>query len=241
MTVLAIDTATATCSLALGRDGEPVGEDTFPAGRSHLELLLPAISRLLAETGLDKSDLRAIVVGTGPGTFSGLRVGVATARALAQGLEISLTGSESLEALASGLAAATGASRLLPVIDAKRGQVFSRLFARDQAGKPVPESEIMCLSPADLLAAINERAAEGVFAGGDGVQAYFEQFRAARGVEVPDPGEKLHDIKARYHLPREPVKQTYSFRDNMKVMPVYVREPDADKTVLLRKREPWLE
>lgn len=241
MTVLAIDTATATCSLALGLDGELVGEHAFPAGRSHLELLLPAISRLLAETGLDRSDLRAIVVGTGPGTFSGLRIGVATARALAQGLEVNLSGSGSLEALASGLAAATGASRLLPVIDAKRGQVFSRLFAKDQAGKPVPESEIMCLSPADLLVAIKDRVAEGVFAGGDGVQAYHEHFKGVGGIEIPGPDEKLHDIKARYHLPREPAELSHSFRENMQVMPVYVREPDADRTVLLRKREPWLE
>lgn len=241
MTVLAIDTATATCSLALAGDGGLMGEDTFPAGRSHLELLLPAIQRLLAENARDKSDLRAIIVGTGPGTFSGLRVGVATARALAQGLAVSLYGSGSLDALAAGLAAATDSPGLLPVIDARRGQVFSRLFTRDDAGKPVPQSEIMCLSPAELLAVVADQAAAGVFAGGDGVQAYDDHFRAAGNIEVPDAGAALHAIRARYHLPPEPREHPYSFQENLKVMPVYVREPDADKTVLLRKREPWLE
>lgn len=241
MTVLAIDTATASCSLALGRDDELVGEDTFAAGRSHLELLLPAINRLLADNALDKADLRAIVVGIGPGTFSGLRVGVATARALAQGLGISLSGSGSLDALAAGLASATDSPVLLPVIDARRGQVFSRLFIRSDAGKPVPQSEIMCLNPADLLTAVGEQAAAGVFAGGDGVQAYYDQFRAAGGIETPGPDEALHAIRAWHHLPPEPQEHSYSFRENLKVMPAYVREPDADKTVLLRKREPWLE
>lgn len=241
MTTLAIDTATAACSIALGRDGEVVDEVCFAAGRSHLEMLLPAIDRLLAVNGVVKTGLRAIVVGVGPGTFSGLRVGVATARALAQGLGTVLTGSNSLYALAAGLAAAGGAGKLLPVIDARRGEVFSQLFGIDEAGKPVPQSEIICLNPRDLQVFITGQTGEPVLAAGDGVQAYHEIFASGGVLDMPGIDDPRHQIRARYHLPAEDSPAAASLEAITGVVPVYGREPDADKTVLLRKREPWLE
>jgi len=241
---LAIDTATATCSIAIGKDGEVAGEATFAAGRSHLELLLPSIDRLLADCGFDREQLDSIIVGTGPGTFSGLRVGIATARAMSQALILHLAGSGSLNALAAGLmeaGGATGAESLLPVIDARRGQVFARLFSLANAGKPVPQSEIMCLSPGDLLSRLKAERRTRVLAAGDGVQQYHSLFSAASGVEVPCVDDDAHLIKARFHLPPAGATRGYDFAGLLDVTPVYVREPDADKTVLLRKREPWLE
>jgi tRNA threonylcarbamoyladenosine biosynthesis protein TsaB len=238
--ILAIDTATETLSIALG-DGENVlGETSIAAGRSHLELLLSAVEQLLRANDSQLSSLQSICVGVGPGTFSGLRVGVATARGLAQGLALPLSGSSSLAALAAGLAeAATGNERLLlPVIDAKRGQVFSQLFSVD-AGKVMPKSEIMCLSAADLLTLVRRRTEGPAFAGGDGVLAYLDQFTTA-GVTIPVPGDNAHHIQARHHLTVVDEGATYSLEEMIKVTPAYVREPDADKTILLRKKEPWL-
>lgn len=206
-------------------------------------MLLPAVDGLLSSLGLAKKDIRGIIVGTGPGTFSGLRVGVATARALAQALRIGLAGSSSLRALASGLAegAPAGCDRLLPVIDARRKQVFCQVFGRDDAGIAAAQSEIMCLNPGELQPLFSGSRSGSVFAGGDGVVEYYGLFEAAAEFAVPGPDDDLHFIKARYHIPEAGGPPGFSLEEVNRVVPVYVRDPDADKTVLLRKREPWLE
>lgn len=105
--VLAIDTGTSQIVLAIGRlDGTAIGAATWVAGRRHGETLLPAIDALLAEQGVRPSELVGIVVGTGPGTFTGLRVGIATAKGLAHGLGIPIVGVSTAVAL---LDAAAGA------------------------------------------------------------------------------------------------------------------------------------
>lgn len=246
MPALAIDTSTKICSVALGPGGKPPDEIAIDAGRTHLEVLLPAVEELLGRQGVTAAALELIVAGTGPGTFSGLRVGIATARALAQALEIPITGSSSLAALAAATAASTELTSLavtaetpaiLPVIDARRGQVFAQIY-RTNGGGVEPGSEIFCLSPDELIAQVSKTAGATV-AVGNGVLAYHDLF-AASPLRLPLPASGLHRISAAWHLPGEPVRLKYSPADLLAVKPVYVRAPDADKTVLLRKREPWL-
>jgi hypothetical protein len=95
--------------VAVGRpDGTPVGETTWLAGHRHGETLLPTLGRVLGENNVRRSRLRAIVVGTGPGTFTGLRVGMATAKGLAHGLGIPLVGVPTSAALLDAAAAHLG-------------------------------------------------------------------------------------------------------------------------------------
>jgi tRNA threonylcarbamoyl adenosine modification protein YeaZ len=98
--ILALDTATSRVVLAAGLiDGTPIGETTWAAGHRHGETLLPAIGRLTGEANLRRSRLAGIVVGTGPGAFTGLRVGLATAKGLAHGLRVPIVGVSTAEAL----------------------------------------------------------------------------------------------------------------------------------------------
>jgi tRNA threonylcarbamoyl adenosine modification protein YeaZ len=109
--ILAIDTATSRVVVALGRpDGAPIGETTWLAGHRHGETLLPTLGRVLSENNVRRSRLRAIVVGTGPGTFTGLRVGLATAKGLAHGLAIPIVGVATSAALLDAAALALGAA-----------------------------------------------------------------------------------------------------------------------------------
>jgi tRNA threonylcarbamoyl adenosine modification protein YeaZ len=115
--LLAIDTATSRVVVAAGAlDGDPLGATTWIAGRSHGEQLLPAIGRLHGEANLRRSRIKAVIVGTGPGAFTGLRVGIATAKALAHELAVSLVGVSTADALleASAAAGLTGDVLLLP-------------------------------------------------------------------------------------------------------------------------------
>ena len=98
--LLAIDTATSRVVVPAGSpDGQPLGATTWIAGRSHGEQLLPAIGRLHGEANLRRSRIAAVIVGTGPGAFTGLRVGIATAKALAHELAVPLVGVSTAEAL----------------------------------------------------------------------------------------------------------------------------------------------
>jgi tRNA threonylcarbamoyl adenosine modification protein YeaZ len=111
--LLAIDSATTRVVVALGeRDGTLIDATDWPAGYRHGETLLPAIDDLLARTGTERRRLAAIVVGTGPGAFTGLRVGIATAKGLAHGLHLPIIGVSTAEALLAG--APPGSVLLLP-------------------------------------------------------------------------------------------------------------------------------
>ena len=127
MKLLAIETATEACSIALWIDGE-VRERFGIAPRQHAELALPWAERLLAEAGVAKSQLDAIAVGRGPGAFTGVRLGVAIAQGIALALDRPVLPVSTLLALASRAPAAS--ERVLAAIDARMGEVYLGAFAR---------------------------------------------------------------------------------------------------------------
>jgi len=107
--ILAIDTALRSVVVAIARvDGAPLGETTWVAGYRHGETLLPSIQRILGEANVRRSRLRGFVVGTGPGAFTGLRVGLATAKGLARALGQPIVGISTGEVLLEAVAEAVG-------------------------------------------------------------------------------------------------------------------------------------
>lgn len=153
--VLAFDTATERCALALGRwdagalDVTAVAD--FDAPRAALTRLLPAVKALLDAEGLAPGDIREAVVGRGPGSFTGVRIGVATAKGFAHGLGVPLYGVGTLDAVAWGCAAA-GATGLLGVVgDAMRGEVYPALFELDD-GRARRLAEDRVTRPDDAIA-----------------------------------------------------------------------------------------
>ncbi len=121
--VLAIDTATPDLVVGLVQGDTTLAEQIHPKTRQHAELLIPSVQELLAQQSLVMSDLEAIVVGCGPGPFTGLRVGMATAQALGQALSIPVHGVISLDAIAARLGG-TG----MVVTDARRREVYWALY-----------------------------------------------------------------------------------------------------------------
>lgn len=228
MTLVGFDTSmavTAACVLRPG--GEPVRTPAPDPERllgppAHSAELLPVLATLLGRAGADWDDVEAIAVGVGPGTFTGLRIGVATARALGQGLRVPLHPVSSLEALAAGLGAGADPGRpLLPLIDARRGQVFVSLFRAGE--RPAREWGPLALAPEELERRISDLG-EAPLAAGDWALESRPRLEAA-GAVVPAPDSGLHAIDA-LHVCRlaggtEP-------QPPERVEPVYVRQPDAE-------------
>lgn len=127
MAILSIDTCLQACSAAILRDGEVLACQSQSLGKGHAEHLAPMVRDVLSDAELKVPDLARIAVTLGPGSFTGVRVGLAFARGLAVTHPIAIIGLTSLEALAGAVSAHLGAVRAV-VIDARRGQVYGQLF-----------------------------------------------------------------------------------------------------------------
>ncbi len=224
MTVLAFDTATpATVVAVAAADGALLAQrrdDPAPGERpGHGPLLLALADEALRDAGVGWSDVERIGAGVGPGTFTGLRIGVATARALAQGLGAEVVAVSTLEALALG-ARDDGDhdGAVLAVVDARRGEAF--VAAWDAAGGPL-------LAPAawrpEQLAGATELADGPWQAVGDGAVRFRADLEAA-GIAVADDGAPVHRVAAG-PLARLAAEGPTIDRDAL--VPEYVRAPDA--------------
>ena len=222
MTMLAIDTATPATVVALrDADGTVLEErDDPPAGTRprHAGAVLALAEELLGRAGRDWSDLTRIAVGVGPGGFTGLRIGVSTARALAQAHGLSLVGVSSLRALALGARDTAAGRPVLAAIDARRGEVFAAAWSH--GGEPILVAA--AYAPGALVEAVG-RLDLAPLAVGDGALRFFGELDAA-GIEVAGAESPLHRVSGRAlcrlavdadPLPREAV------------LPDYRRDPDA--------------
>lgn len=128
---VAIETSTDFGSIAIGRGPELVGEVVIGARSRHAESLLPALDFLLRSARLSRRDLRGVIVGAGPGSFTGVRVAAATARGLAAGLDVPFHAHSSLAALA---VEAVARGTICTVFDARRGEVYAACYERERHG-----------------------------------------------------------------------------------------------------------
>jgi tRNA threonylcarbamoyladenosine biosynthesis protein TsaB len=160
--ILALDAAAAACSVAVWRGGEIIARREAAMARGHAEALMPLVLETMAAAKTDFADLAQIAVGVGPGSFTGIRIALATARGLALAAGLSVVGVDSFSAVAAGVSPALRRGRaLLVVIDSKRRDLFGRYFDSDLA----PTGEPLVLDPAGLLAA---RPAGPLLIAGDG-------------------------------------------------------------------------
>jgi tRNA threonylcarbamoyladenosine biosynthesis protein TsaB len=143
MYILHIETSTKVCSVALSRDKLLLGLEETTEGMNHAALLSPMINTLLKKANVSTHDLEAVSISSGPGSYTGLRVGGSTAKAFSYSLEIPLVAVPTLEALAHAARLAyPDATHFLPMLDARRNEVFSSLF--DRNGQAVwPDSSVI--------------------------------------------------------------------------------------------------
>ncbi len=174
MRILALETSTPTLSVALLDGDEIVGERVADVGAGASARILPWADELLAIAGWGPGDLDAVAASVGPGSFTGLRVGLATAKSLAWSADIALVGESSLRTLAASVSAPPG-GRVAPLLDARRGQVYAALF---EGAELVRVSEDVVVDPQPWAAELARRGP--LVAVGDGLDRYPQDFEGLR-------------------------------------------------------------
>jgi len=198
--ILAFDTATDVATSALVDDGDVLGERV-----SLPRTVLEDADELLRAAGRSQSEIEGIVVGTGPGSFTSTRIGLAVARGLALSLDVRVAGVSTLDALAAG-AREAGLDEALPVVDARRREVF----VLD------PEGEPRAAAP-DML-----EVEPGTVCVGSGAVRYRDVLEGV-GAVVPPDDDQLHLPRARFHAL---LAERFEAPDD--VLPIYVRLPDVE-------------
>ena len=173
--ILALETATMCGSIAIVAEEQCLAEFSLQTQETHSRRLLAGVDWLFEETSLDWPDIDAVAVSLGPGSFTGLRIGLSTAKGLAMASGKQLLGVGTLDGLAAQM---FGARQLIcPVLDARKKEIYCGLYRCNEHGFPQRQGDYMVLKPAELC----ERVKEPVILLGDGIATYGELFAEQLG------------------------------------------------------------
>lgn len=207
MIVLAIDTAGVNCSAALYdvSAGCLIASRTETIGKGHAERLPGMVDEVFKEAGKSPSDIGLVGITIGPGSFTGIRVGVAAARGFGLALSVPVIGVTTLEVLASMARKTDAQGPILAAMDAKRGEIYTQLFDAD--GRPATEPQALTIEDARILAKTSQAVVTGTGAG-----AIFSETTGALD-----------------HFDIETIAKIAALQRNVtgKAAPLYLRGPDA--------------
>jgi len=225
--VLALDSSTGAVTVAVGRAEEGAGREVIAevsvACRGASEALLLAAHDALGLAGTSLGEVERILVGVGPGTFTGIRIALAGARSLSFAIGASLSRNSTLAALAAPTLLSAEEPDVIAVLDAKRRQVFAQRFAEDET-----RGGILCVEPEQLPA--EPTTGDAPLVVGDGAVRYREALSALG--RVPPDASPLHRVTAAGHV----LSANLAPVPASEVVPLYVREPDAE---VRRDLNPW--
>jgi tRNA threonylcarbamoyladenosine biosynthesis protein TsaB len=221
--ILGIDTATQQVGCAIGGHEGVLASFQAAKGKRHAETLVPAIEFLCQKAHIELSEISAIAVDVGPGLFTGLRVGVATAKAMASALRVPMLGVTSLDLLAFEVRWTP--KRIVSVVDARRGEVFFA-FYRQVPGGVQRLSEMRCGSPEELCSEI-QATGEDCLAVGDGALRYAEALQDVMRVDAGDAGLAYPSPAALVQLAHARALRE-EFVNSWDLQPVYLRKADAE-------------
>lgn len=220
MKILAIETATPASSVALGEDDALLAMSLHVDHRGHVGFLVPAIDFCFERVGWKADDLDLVVVDVGPGAYSGIRAGLATAQAIAAAVGVPIVTASSLTLLA--MRAATGHRQIWPVVDVRRGEIATRPF-RPVPGGVVRDGSAEVCTPVEFAATIEAHPEDSLVVGDlkalpDGF------FRGMHRVKQGRPRYPSADIALEYGA-LAAGREEYAGAED--IQPLYMREPDA--------------
>lgn len=229
MLILGVETSTAQVSVAVGGHEGVIGLFEVARGRRHAEILAPAIEFVLRQADIGLDELGVIAVDTGPGLFTGMRVGLASAKALAQALRIPMIGISSLDLLAFPQRHTERV--VVPVIDARKGEVFWAMYRQVPGG--LQQVAAPTVGPVDELVADLLARSQEVLCVGDGAHRYRDEILEGYHCEI---GEELYPSAA----PLVKLAHARALREDWvsprEITATYLRAPDAQINWSIRER-----
>lgn len=234
-TILGIDTSTRCCTIAITRgtheQGEVLAEISLSSSVTHSRRIITLVDRIFSETELSWDDINGIAIGLGPGSFTGLRIGMATAKGFAAATGKKLLGVSTLTALA---ACCGSQKRICAVIDARKKEVYTAFYRRSESGILETEKDVRALSPESLCDEIDEPT----LMVGDGVNRYSDVWLSSvNSGNIEFASAYLHGPSgASIALLGGDLYQNEDFLDVASSAPLYVRASDAELNLAQKRK-----
>ncbi|HOV87966.1 MAG TPA: tRNA (adenosine(37)-N6)-threonylcarbamoyltransferase complex dimerization subunit type 1 TsaB [Syntrophobacteraceae bacterium] len=223
MKILAADTSTPSGSVAVMEGDRLLAEWTFHSGHTHNRRLLKTLDSVLRELGWSLDGVEAFAVTAGPGSFTGLRIGLTTIKTLAWSTGKPYVGISSLDVLAAPLAYSS--HPVCAVLDAKKQQVYAALYRGNQRGEPLRASPYQVMGPGELPG----RLTEPTILVGDGWLLYRDLFRQAMGESALEPPPAFHTLRAGFLADLAQRRLLCGeAQDPVSSVPLYVRPSEAE-------------
>lgn len=231
MKILAFDSTAKIASVAVLEDERLLGIYNIDNGLTQSELLLPMAENLLKSLRLTFDDIELLAVSVGPGSFTGVRIGVSLVKGIAFGKNIPCAAVSTLEALAENMRGLDGL--LVPAMDARRGQLYTAIF-RSQGGKLERLTDDMAISVTELMERLSELSDENIYISGDGYKvakaalSTLDSIKETPELLIPESAFSVGRVAFRKFKAGEILSDT-------EISPTYLRLPQAERERLERE------
>lgn len=233
MLILAFETSAKAGSAALMQDGRLLGESYQNTGLTHSQTLLSMAENLLTSCGYTPQQVEAVAVAAGPGSFTGIRIGVAAAKGFAWGLELPCCGISTLEAMAENFGAFDG--YIVPVMDARRSQVYNAVFQAEQGSlKRITQDRAISLD--DLGKELAELTGP-IYLVGDGSNLTYRTLKDSIPALAMPAEHRMHQRAAGVALVAEKMLQRGENCNAAELTPNYLRLSQAERERLERESQ----
>lgn len=224
MRILGIDTSTMAASVAVIEDNQLVCEYTINTKKTHSQKLMPMIENMLKESDLNINDIDLIGICVGPGSFTGLRIGMATAKAIAHVNNIPIVGVTSLEMLAANMNLCD--KKICSILDAQRNQVYTAKF--EYIGNRLVQINDTDILEIDKL--INEISSseDDYILIGEAVYKYEEKLKDIENISIPSPSHNVTKASSLCSIALEKYNQGENIESCYTINPMYIRKSQAE-------------
>lgn len=225
MKILGIDTSTMAANVAVLEDDKLICEYTINTKKTHSQKLMPMIENMLKLSDIEIKDIDAIAICVGPGSFTGLRIGMATAKAMAHVNNIPLIGVNSLEVLGANMDLCN--KKVCSILDAQRNQVYTcKYIFEDKKSRALEEISIMPID--DLLEELAATNEEWVIVG-EAVYKYKEKIEAISNITLPSPANNITKASSLCTVARDKFEQNIEVHNCYDINPMYIRKSQAEE------------
>ena len=225
MKILGIDTSTMAANVAVLEDDKLICEYTVNTKKTHSQKLMPMIENMLKLSDIEIKDINAIGICVGPGSFTGLRIGMATAKAMAHVNNIPLIGVNSLEVLGANMDICN--KKVCSILDAQRNQVYTcKYIFEDNKSKALEEINIMPID--DLLEELASTNEEWVIVG-EAVYKYKEKIEAISNITISSPSNNITKASSLCVVAKDKFEQNIEVHNCYDINPMYIRKSQAEE------------